>query len=356
MRKTFALPLVLLLVTTIGLPVTLDAQTLDNEIQRVFSWLPADTETVVVADSRKRSFLDLDVFDKKDDEDEQKDEQEAPPASVQDVAARFQVLPMGFFFIGNKALLELFRTHPLAFTIEGSRHFRGPRAGLGLMDYEACEIAVFKEDVHRHGEWLLERNKERSAKEEKIAGHAAVLFEEDWEATWTLYVVFPQPDVLMVCSNRDYTQEVLNRMELTALDRALPPSLPEWKYVNTGAPFWGLRHFDRSQAELDPSSPFGGPKSANSPDEQGIGVTFSFDPNKSNTVTVIYLSGDPEIKEKLRHYETKACSEDHDEGVLVSSAQLRPGIIQYSYSFPAVAHLGLFFFFFEAVLGHGTYV
>jgi hypothetical protein len=33
------------------------AQTpLDNEIKKVFSWLPADTETVVVADSRRRSF------------------------------------------------------------------------------------------------------------------------------------------------------------------------------------------------------------------------------------------------------------------------------------------------------------
>src|SRR2546421_8969504 len=39
---------------------------------------------------------------------------------------------------------------------------------------------------------------------------------------------------------------------------ALPPSLPEWKYVNTGNPFWAVRHFDKGQASADPTSPFGG--------------------------------------------------------------------------------------------------
>jgi hypothetical protein len=333
------------------------AQTpLDNEIQKVFSWLPADTETVVVADSRKRSFLDLELLSKHEDDDEAK----GRPASVQDVATWFQVMPMGFFSIKGGLLLELFRNHPLALTIEGSRHFRGPRGGLGMMDYEGCAIAVFKDDVGRDGESLLNRHKAVAVNQEEIEGKVATIFEEDWEAIWTLHVIFPQPDVLMVCSNRDYAQQVLQRMKQAALVRALPPDLPEWKYVNTSAPFWGLRHFDRSQAELDPSSPFSSEKTFNSPDEQGIGITFSFDPNLSNQVIATYLSGDPDIKRKLRGDEPSlydhCCYEDTEEHVLVSSNQLRPGIIQYSFAFPTVAHLGLFFFGFEGMLGHGVYV
>ena len=62
-------------------------------------------------------------------------------------------------------------------------------------------------------------------------------------------------------------------------NRALPDDLPEWKYVNTDLQFWGIRHFDRTQAKLDPSSPFGGQKSANDADGQAIHLTkLSFAP------------------------------------------------------------------------------
>jgi hypothetical protein len=323
----------------------------DNEIQKVLSWLPPDTETVVVADARKRSFLDLEMFSKHHDDQEE----EGRPVSVQDVAARFQYLPMGFLGIKGGFLVDLFRNHPLALTIEGSRHFRGPRGGLGMMDYEGCEIAISKNNMRRDGESLLSRNKAMATKQEEIDGHTATVFEEDWEAIWTFQVIFPQPDVLMVCSNRDYAQEVLKRMRQSALDRALPPTLPEWNYVNTDAPFWGMRHFDRAQAELDPTSPFGGRKAANIPDEQGIGLVFSFGPERSNATTITYLSDDRNISEKLKNYERSRHDETGDDFHL-NLTQLKPGILQFSCPISTHGQLLDFFFILEGVLGHAIYV
>jgi len=73
---------------------------------------------------------------------------------------------------------------------------------------------------------------------------------------WTIYVSFPQNNVVLVATNRSFLQEVLVRMRGKEGQRALPDSLPEWKYVNRNSQFWGIRHFDRTQAKMDPSSPF----------------------------------------------------------------------------------------------------
>src|SRR5260370_8312311 len=53
-----------------------------------------------------------------------------------------------------------------------------------------------------------------------------------------------------------------------------------------------MRHFDRSQSQLDPTSPFGGKKSANLPDEQAVGLIYKCDPSKDMKATLVYLSGD----------------------------------------------------------------
>lgn len=328
--------------------------TLDSEIQKVFSWLPPDTETVIVADARKRSFLNVDVFKETDEKDESERGSD-PTVSVQDIAERFQLLPLTLLSINHGFLVELFKNHQMTLAVEGSRHFRDTYDGLGLLPYEGCQIAIFRDDVRTDGELLLDRNKGHATKPEELEEQTAFVFEEDWEGTWTLHVLFPQRNVLAVCTDQGYAKQLLQRMKQVEVDRAFPESLPEWKYTNTSAPFWGLRHFDRSQAELDPSSPFGGPKIANLPDEQAVGFGFSFDPYASSIVTVTYLSGDPDIQKKLI-VDRDPMVEDELPPARVDLADLKPGIVRLSFVVFTRGQLGLFFFGFEGMLGHAVIV
>jgi hypothetical protein len=76
-------------------------------------------------------------------------------------------------------------------------------------------------------------------------------------------VAFPDDQVMFVATNPLFLKETLVRMRGSHEEKALPDTLPEWKFVNKQAQFWGLRHYAKSEANEDPSSPFGGRKTAN---------------------------------------------------------------------------------------------
>ena len=84
---------------------------------------------------------------------------------------------------------------------------------------------------------------------------------------------------------------MLARMKGAKGERALPDSLSEWKYVNKQAQFWGLRHFDKGKASEDPTSPFGGRKSDNLPDDEAVGLTYQCNLSKERNAILIYFSG-----------------------------------------------------------------
>ena len=135
---------------------------------------------------------------------------------------------------------------------------------------------------------------------------------------------------------------------------ALPSSLPEWKYVNTGNPFWAVRHFDKDRASDDPTSPFGGKRLANVQDDQAIGVTFNFDPSKASTATVTFLSGDPVINQKLKAF-IPSGEEEGPKEWNVSFHDLAPGVVEASFQLPRQEGVTRFILFLQALLGHATY-
>jgi hypothetical protein len=61
--------------------------------------------------------------------------------------------------------------------------------------------------------------------------------------------------VVVIASNRAYLEELLGRRGARAGARAFPSELPEWAWVDTRAPFWALRHYQRDTND-DPTSPF----------------------------------------------------------------------------------------------------
>lgn len=318
------------------------------DVDIVLSWLPADTETVVVADMRNGSFLTAKRLKRKEN-DEDKD----VVLPINAVAALFELQPLSFLGL-KKPLARLIETHRVALAVEGSRHFRDPKQ-LGLMPFEGCQVVIFKSALGEAGTRFMRSAAELGLRIEKIGGIGVAVFQEQWEADdWTFYVAFPNANTVLIATNREYMQQVLSRMRTSPADRALPRTLPEWKYVDAHAPFWGMRHYDRSQAELDPSSPFGGKKSANMSDEAAIGLTFYYDPAKGRTPTVIYISADKTAADKFKTYIPS--DEEAAKDMQAKFRDLEPGIVESSYQLSKSYSVEYFFFVLGGLLGHAVYL
>jgi hypothetical protein len=176
------------------------------------------------------------------------------------------------------------------------------------------------------------------------------------EDLWTTYLAFPEKDVAVVATDRGYLEEVLTRRRCSdAQKRALPDSLPEWRFIDEKAAYFGIRHYDRSQAKDDPSSPFGGRKAANFPDERAIGFAFSIGTTKPREVSMTYLSGDLKMTPEQSPFQILAKSPDAQD-IDSQFRSVEPGVVQASCSFKTVGGLDFFLFLVEGFMGHAIYV
>ena len=315
------------------------------DVQEVLSWLPADTETVTVANG---SFLLPNVYT-------EKEETQNRELSDQDLAQNFESLPAALLGLNNGLLVKHLKGKRVSLAIEGARHFRAP-AALGGMPFEGCAITIFAGDLGDTGDSFIKGTQKVALRVEEIEGQKVAAFQEKLEQDlWTSFVAFPSRNVVLVATNRNYIREVLARLHGKTGARALPDSLPEWRHVNTRAPFWGLRHFDRSQGSADPSSPFGGPNPA-IPDEKAIGLTFNFDPGKGRSATITYLSGDKDIVAKMRSSFLAMGTEPQAEDLHVKFRKVEPGVVEGSYNLEHSGPVQYFFFVLEAMLGHAVYL
>ena len=319
---------------------------LTNDVQRVLSWLPADTETLLVANGPfwMSSFQT---------EQDHSDHQMQP----QDIQKAFQQLTLGLFALKNGVLEKRLEGKKILLAVEGSRHFRPPK-DLGELPYEGCAIVIFADELGNLGDTFMTDATESALKTDEIEGlRVAVLQEQMEQDTWTTFVAFPGKNVVLVATNRAYLQEMLSRMRTPGTKRAFPETLPEWKHVNAQAEFLGMRHFDKGQSALDPTSPFGGQKSANVPDDQAIGLTFQYDATREKKATLTYLSDDRKSIRKIEENRFPSSSErEATAGLHIRYNELEPGAIQSTYDLSRTQPLDWFFFVFMADIGHAVYV
>jgi hypothetical protein len=249
------------------------------DVQQVLSWLPSDTETVVV-DSEP-------WFPEKS--------RELP------IGLTLSAMALTPLWFKEGALREYVKNQRAVLALAGSRHFRAPRS-LGLMPFEGCTIVVLADNPGDRADLFFNSSAGDAVRVEEVEGQKILVFEEKRESDlWTTFVTLKRPNVLLAATNLDYLREVLARMRGNGDPRALPEILPEWRYVNTGVRFWGLRHYDRSQGDRDPTSPFWDPKKFIKTafnDEQAIGLTFSYDPANRTGPIITYLSGNPSLAKK----------------------------------------------------------
>jgi len=190
----------------------------------------------------------------------------------------------------------------------------------------------------------------------RIRGQQVTMFEEKLEQDlWRIFIAIPEPNVLLLSTNQDYLAQVLNRMHQKAQKRALPESLPEWGYVNTAAKFWAVRHYDKAEAQSDPSSPLSGRQAAaNWIDTQAVGIVFDFDPHSSKVATVRYLSQSGDALKIFSDELMKASQPGQDPNPLIRLKE--PGVVEMLVSLDAKEQVGMFLFVLLGLLGHAVYV
>jgi hypothetical protein len=313
-------------------------------IEQMLNWLPVDTETVsavmgpfLLPPMEKDSSGSLRTASSRDE--------------VRDQFMRFPL----WLLVGKDGLLaKNLKDEPIVAEIEGSRSFQAP-TGLGGMRYQGGVIAVFAGNVTANADAFLRDSASGILRKQQIEGHQVTVFQEKSEVDiWTTYVAFPKPNVAVVATNEDYLREVLARINGKQGARALPANLPEWKHVNIHAEFWAVRHYQKTGAEQDPSSPFNRGWGKTS-DPQAIGLTFSFDPDKSKVATITYLSRDETSLQRIKR-EYFAEHGPAETQMHIQYREIEAGALEGTYNIEQLETADAFAFVLEGLLGHAIYL
>ena len=331
-------------------------------------WLPADTESVVTA----RGPFVLPIPSEKDES------RNEVRVSQSEILEEFEQQALELLYSLSVDPATRLRGAMVTLAMQGSRHFRAPLPSLEVMDFEGCSIVVFDDRFGERGNHLMQVLA-KSATEKKTLGDTRVLvFHEKPEGSERDYfLALPRSNVLLAANNLSYLQEVLQRMMERSTTRALPDQLPEWRFLDPSARFWGLRHYDRSQAEKDPTSPFGDDRTFADADPKAIGILFALEPNNQKRGVLTYFTGD---QIKIRNLfaagtsTEEALLTDHevitrDRGVTVEDpnpekglkdrVELRnpgPGVLERLYTVDRRETLSYFIFYMEVLLGRGMYL
>lgn len=224
------------------------------------------------------------------------------------------------------------------------------------MRYEGCGVALFSGEPILQGDLFMKNAVSATTSFQEIEGIRVAVFQERREEdNWTTFVAFPKGNVVLVASNLEYLRTVISRMRSSVERAALPSRLPEWKYLSTLAMVWGLRHYERHQAPLDPSSPFGGHKAANVPDEGAVGLAFQFELTSAARGTLSYLSTSEGARQVLEHYLLQV-------GLVPYTAEVRlrrlapDGTVQCFLERVTPEHMEELLLVLNAMVGHGIYL
>jgi hypothetical protein len=204
-----------------------------SEIDRILKWLPGDTETLVVA---QEAF----VLPKVDE-----------PISTPDAtwAARGYVLGILFAASGSK-VPDALGGKTLRFAAIAARKFRnhepmpdGNALPLGMIAFDGCGFYAFAGPI---GDIPVTGGQPSVVMGQPVqltvgAQDDRARYREPQGDEHLSALV--EPDLLVVCNNREFFSTVIARRSIPVTERALPAALPEWAHVDRTAAVWGLSHF-----------------------------------------------------------------------------------------------------------------
>lgn len=304
-----------------------------DHLDEMLGWLPADTETLIVA----RGPFHVEVLPSDFGQDGRID-RIWPRAACGLLAS-----------IDDGRFVEPLKNHAVALAVQGSRHFRAP-TDLGIMRFAGCQIIRFEDDLKEDGQRLMRELQESAASQHTISGTDVAEFAEKFNLdVWQIFVARPKPELLVVATDEKYLQEVLSRM--TGADRktrAFAAGIPEWKHVDKRGTFWAMRHFDRNDAGRIQNSLA---QIANDPggDPEATGLTFQLSADRQ-VAKVVYLGGDAVI----RALERSGFSLETSKGAKFDVRAIGDGAVEFSLRLEDRETDGYFLLMLLHLLGHSV--
>lgn len=225
---------------------------LPDEVERIWRWFPADTETMIVArDVTWKSLAGEPSTPSQPMTDDERHvaQQQAFVAFARQIAlGRLLTLGGGNMLQPGKYLSRLKgRSAPLV--VYGGRDYEIVSA-FGSYRYHGASVVVFADGAKDDLDQLLAALAAAAAEVRRLGDREVFVFPADKDEMESIYQLQPwqgtyvtriEPNVLLCATSDVYLQEMLGRMAELPRDRALPTNLPEWKYVDATASAWGLR-------------------------------------------------------------------------------------------------------------------
>lgn len=251
---------------------------LPRPIATVLSWLPTDTESVIVAKGPlpKSGDSGIDVSTEFDGQSvretyvERATGRVVPPPSptlFSSIMAEANTAIFDEIRGPNNKPLELPR---ILWTAKAGRKFGQIEKIPACVSYEGCDLAIFEKDVPIT---LVDAIKKLSTRVTQAGSlRAYEVIAKDGRDDVPLYFAQPATNVLIAATHLGFLETLLKRIDTRPKELAFPVDLPEWKYVDTAAPTWGIRHFRKKAADAEAS-----------------GITFSVTP-KDSAIVFHYFS------------------------------------------------------------------
>lgn len=211
-------------------------------IRRVLAWLPETTETIVVGQSF--TFPHPQIAGAVEPTLNQS--KESFPTIVQRIALGALTEPE------MEPYLKPLAEKRVLVAVRGGRNYEWVSASLPAYRTEGCTVVMFDEDLGKVGlEWV--NTLRAGAKDVRmIAGRTVFVFpptksmrparDSKWPGKLGVYLALLKSDTILCATSDKYLEELLERIDTPADNRALPDQLREWKYVNPAADAWMLRH------------------------------------------------------------------------------------------------------------------
>jgi hypothetical protein len=164
--------------------------------------------------------------------------------------------------------------------IDGGRSL-DQRPGSGQFVRGGCQILVFGEATNLHAILPLDKLGNEADAVEIIANHRVVRFEEERQRTFLLTI--PKPNVLLICTDRVFLEEVLERCSSEKNQTDAVTDFAEFKNIDDRAVVWALRHLGARTKPITPNTYF---------DRQAVGVVYMYLPFRQSVSILHITSGD----------------------------------------------------------------
>jgi hypothetical protein len=202
-----------------------------DQVKRVLSWLPDETESVIVVRSP--------VHERGD---EQRGQSIAPGGS----AVALSPIRSGKF---QQRLIK----YSAALGAHSSCRFQAAQIDRATVQFAGCQLVLFHENVDTVADTLMQEMAAAADGTMEIGGHRVVKFRESLNRLdWVFFVCFPAPNTLVVATDEQYLRSLIARIEKPRKapyfdDFRLESELTR----HLGAPLFAMRRFKRPMLDLE---------------------------------------------------------------------------------------------------------